>query len=170
MRNIIAAKREGKEAESGGGTEGKIAEDVVWRGKPVAVAFYDGLVGGAVLVIVSALLPLVPIPGVVWLSALGAACGALLIAFAFIRAKANTYVITREGVRREYRFVAVRVDEAPLEKVTNTVVEQDVVGRIFGFGDVRFDTAGTPFRGVLFKGVRDPVFVKEKAEKARKAS
>jgi hypothetical protein len=48
--------------------------------------------------------------------------------------------------------------------VTNVVVEQDVVGRVFGFGDVRFDTAGTMFTGVLFKGVRNPVKVKEQID------
>jgi len=57
--------------------------------------------------------------------------------------------------------MAVRVDEAPFEKVTNVVVEQDVVGRIFGFGDVRFDTDGT-----AFKGVKNPVEVKRRVEEA----
>ena len=56
--------------------------------------------------------------------------------------------------------MAVRVDEAPFEKVTNVVVEQDVVGRIFGFGDVRFDTDGT-----AFKGVKNPVEVKRRLKK-----
>lgn len=163
MRRFIAAKNRGREAG------GKMEEDVVWKGKPVVIAFYDGLAGGALLLIVSALLPLVPVPGIALLSALGTVCGALLIALAFARAKANTYVVTKKGVRREYCFVAFRVDEAPFEKVTNTVVEQDVVGRIFGFGDVRFDTAGTPFQGVLFKGVRNPAAVKNIADEVRKA-
>ena len=168
MRSIFAAKEGGKAAESGG-KKAEVAEDVVWRGKPVVIAFYDGLAGGALLITVSALLPLIPVPGIAWLSALGMACGALLMSFAFIRAKANTYVITKKGVRREYRFVVVRVDEAPFEKVTNTVVEQDVVGRIFGFGDVHFDTAGTPFQGVLFKGVKNLAAVKKIADESRKA-
>jgi len=142
-------------------------EEVVWSGKPTVLAFYDGLFGGVLLIAASALL--FALPGLVWLSAAGIICGFLLIAFAFIKARANTYVLTDRCVRRQYRFVAVKVDEAPLEKVTNTVVEQDVVGRIFGFGDVRFDTAGTAFTGVLFKGVKKPYEVKKLAEERRRS-
>lgn len=136
-----------------------MSEEVVWTGKPTVLAFYDGLLGGALLIVASVLL--LGFPNMAWLSAAGIACGLLFIAFASIRARANTYVLTNRCVRRQYRFVAVKVDEAPLEKVTNTVVEQDIVGRIFGFGDLRFDTAGTGFAGVLFKGVKNPAEVKK---------
>lgn len=136
-------------------------ESVVWSGKPTVLAFYDALVGGALLIAVSIALLATPLSAVVWLPALGAACGATLILTAFVKAWANSYTVTEGYVRRKYSFVAVRVDEAPLSKVTNVVVEQGVVGRVFGFGDLRFDTAGTSFAGVLFKGVRNPLKVKE---------
>ncbi len=138
-----------------------MSEKVVWSGKPKVIAFYDALIGGIILIAVSAALLATPLSAIVWLPALGMVCGFVLILIAFIKAWANSYVVTEKCVRREYRFVAVKVDEAPLNMVTNVVVEQDVVGRIFGFGDVRFDTAGTAFSGVLFKGVADPDEVKK---------
>ena len=52
-------------------------EAVVWSGKPVVLAFYEGLLGGVMLTVASALL------------LAGMACGFLLIAFAFFRAWAK---------------------------------------------------------------------------------
>jgi uncharacterized membrane protein YdbT with pleckstrin-like domain len=151
-------------SEKGGKEEG-----LHWVGKPTVLAFYDGLVGGALLIVVSVLLLALPFPSVVWLSVLGVASGILLMFFAFVKAMANTYIITDKCVRREYRFVAVKVDEASFDKITNTVMEQDVVGRVLKFGDVRCDTAGSPFMGVLFKGVKNPAEVKKRIdEKLRK--
>ena len=62
-------------------------EAVVWSGKPVVLAFYEGLLGGVMLIVASALL--LALPGLVLLSAAGMACGFLLIAFAFFRAWAK---------------------------------------------------------------------------------
>lgn len=140
-------------------------EEVVWRGKPTVLAFYDVLVGGFMLIAVSAAVAwLLP-----WLSLVGAACGAVLVLVAFAKAQANTYTVTGKVVRREYRFVAVRIDEAPLEKVTDTVVVQGLVGRVLGFGDIRFDTAGTTFAGVEFKGVKNPVQAKMRIDEMLKS-
>lgn len=147
--------------------EEPLSEEVFWKGKPTVLAFYQVFAGGALLIAVSVLLPLL-LPRTVFLSALGIACGLLLFTFAFINAWANTYTVTSKGIRRQYCFVVVRVEEASFDKITNTVLEQDVVGRIFGFGDVRFDTAGTQFAGVLFKGVKNPVEVKRLADEMLK--
>ena len=67
-------------------------ETVVWSGKPVVLAFYDGLLGGAMLIAASAVS--LTLPGLVLLSIAGMACGFLLIAFAFFRAWANSYLVT----------------------------------------------------------------------------
>lgn len=165
MRRLMA-----DEAKLLGGKTSEGTEVVFWTGKPTVLAFYDALAGGGLLIIVSALLLLLPLPGILLLSAIGVACGLLFIVFAFVKAWANTYTVTDKCVRRQYRFVAVRVEEAPFEKVTNTVLEQDIVGRIFRFGDIRFDTAGTPFMGVLFKGVKNPSEVKRLIDEKMKGA
>jgi len=135
-------------------------EEVCW--KPVVWAFWDGIVGGALLAAVSAALLLFyrfTLAHVIAVA--GLALGAAMILLAVARAAANTYFLSKSHVRRVYRLIVVRVDEAPLDKITNVVVEQGVLGRILGFGDVRCDTAGTAFAGVLFKGVKRPESVAE---------
>lgn len=159
MRRFVA----GKAPEEAG----ERLEKVVWRGKPVILAFYDGLLGGVLLLVVS-FFPL-SFPGFVWLSLLGLLCGALLIVLAYVKARANTYSITEKHVIREYRFIVTRVDEAALDKVTDIVVEQGILGRVFNFGNLRFDTAGTLFQGVIFEGVKNPYDVKKIADKAFRA-
>ncbi|MBO3809754.1 MAG: PH domain-containing protein [Candidatus Brockarchaeota archaeon] len=160
MRDLTAGKP--------GKAEGSVSpERVLWSGKPTVLAFYDVLVGGALLIVVSALV-FTSLPFTGLLSAIGVVCGFLLIALAFVNAWANTYIVADRCVRRRYSFVAVRVEEAVFDKITNTVSEQGVVGRIFGFGDIRFDTAGTLFMGVLFKGVRNPAEVKRLVDEGLK--
>ncbi|MEM1792728.1 MAG: PH domain-containing protein [Thermofilaceae archaeon] len=134
-------------------------EEVCW--KPVVWAFWDGIVGGALLAAVSALLLFYRFALAHVIAVVGLALGAAMILLAVVRAAANTYFLSKSHVRRVYRLVVVRVDEAPLDKITNVVVEQGVLGRILGFGDVRCDTAGTAFAGVLFKGVKRPESVAE---------
>jgi uncharacterized membrane protein YdbT with pleckstrin-like domain len=132
-------------------------EKVMAREKPTVLAFYDGLAGGAILIIISlALILTLAYTLFWWFPFLGLAVGALLISLAFLNAWANTYLITDRGVRREYRLIAVEVSEIPYDRATNVVVLQDIVGRVFRFGTVRVDSAGTPFKGVVFRGVRRP--------------
>ena len=157
MRRLIGSGLNGKASE--GKALERPSEPILWMGKPTVLAFYDALAGGALLIIVSALVSML-LPFIALLSAIGVVCGLLLIAFAFIKAWANTYIVTDKCVKRQYRFVAIRVEEAAFDKITDIVVEQDVVGRVLGFGDIRFDTAGTPFMGVLFKGLKHPAEVK----------
>lgn len=141
-----------------------MAEEACW--KPVVWAFWDGLVGGAALIIASCMLLQYPFTVARNIAGAGVALGAVMMLLAFARAAANTYILTESHVRRVYRLIAVRIDEAPLTEVTNIVVERSLIGRILGFGDVRCDTAGTMFGGVLFKGVKNPEEVAE-AIKAR---
>lgn len=145
-------------------------ERVVWSGKPTVLAFYDALLGGALLIAVSIIVAILWPHALLALSAVGSLFGASLIALAFAVARANTYTVTDRRVVRRFQLVVVVVDEAPIEKVTNVVLEQGVVGRIFGFGDIRFDTAGTAFRGVLFKGVKRPEEVKRVIDEGLQAS
>jgi len=83
-------------------------------------------------------------------------CGAALILVAFARSKAVKYIVTDRRVSREYRFFSVRIDEIPLNRITSIAVEQNIVGRLLGFGDLRIGTADMAFPGVLFNGIRNP--------------
>jgi len=141
-------------------------EKVLWTGKPTVLAFCDGLAIGVLLLAVSIALLAVPLLTVFWFSVTGVVLGASIIFLTFLKAYANTYIITSNRVCREYRLWVIAIEEAPLEKVTNVVVEQDAAGRIFRFGTVKAETAGTTFKGVVFHGVRNPAEVKERIVEA----
>ena len=129
---------------------------MIWSEKPTVLAFYDGLAYGELLAAVSiALLALFPGTPYWWVPALGLALAALTVAFSFVRAWAYTYTLTEEKLRREYRILVSYTEEVPLRQVTNILVEQDVVGRLLGFGAIRADTAGTAYGGIIFRGIRN---------------
>lgn len=56
------------------------------------------------------------------------------------------------GRKRQGLFNTASLD-APLNKVQNVNVSQDVFGKIFNYGFVKFETAGS---SVIFKGVKSP--------------
>ena len=93
--------------------------------------------------------------------ALAVAFCTLSIALARYLVGCYTFILTDRRIREEFRLWVVDVREAPLGRVTNVTVFQDFVGRVLNFGSVRVDTAGTPFPGVLFRGVRDPLRVQK---------
>lgn len=136
------------------------AEKVMWTGKPSLWAFYGFYVVG-VLVLVSTIgvASLFPLPlwvlGVIPLFV----AGMFLLPLRF--QKSWTFILTDRSISSEFCFWVRRRSSAPLQQVTNVTVDQGFVGRLLGFGDVRADTAGTPFMGVKFWGVRDPLGIGE---------
>lgn len=134
-----------------------MAEKVTWTGKPTVLGFWEGLAVGILLIVfsvASTLSPFARIPAALYFLVAVAVGGIALIVFTFFVAYANTYTVTGGTARREFRFLVVRVEEAPTEKITDVVSHIGLVGRILKFGNLRVDTAGTPFAGVLFKGLR----------------
>jgi len=129
----------------------------VWRGKPTVLAFIDTLSGGALLMIVSGVAAVhIHLRVIYLISLVGLIGGAVIIALVFLVSQAYTYVVTRKKLRKEYRFIAFTVEEVPLQEVTNVIVAQNIVGRLFGFGTIKADTAGTSYAGIVFRGVKGP--------------
>jgi uncharacterized membrane protein YdbT with pleckstrin-like domain len=82
------------------------------------------------------------------------------------RVTTSRYVITSERVYKAYGRLRFFLLQTTYDKVTDIHVHQSFFGRIWGFGTVRLQTAGT---GVALEGVRDPFAVKEAVEAARVA-
>lgn len=57
--------------------------------------------------------------------------------------------------------------EARYEKVTDVAVTQGMLGRLFGFGSIRINTAGSNEAPITFAGVRLPDHVKARIDAAR---
>lgn len=144
------------------------AEKVMWTGKPSLWAFYGFYVVGVLVLVstagVASLFQIHPwVLGVIPLFV----AGMFLLPLRF--QKAWTFTLTDRSISSEFCLWVRRQRTAPLQQVTNVAVDQGFVGRLLGFGDVRADTAGTPFMGVRFWGVRDPLGVGTRIKETRVA-
>ena len=132
-------------------------EKILWEGRRTVKSFYDMIFCGGLLIAVSILTPLfLDLPGIEVFALLGLLAGASLFLLAVFLSLSYRYVVTERVLRKEYSFFARLREEVPLERITNVVVSQDIIGRMLGFGNVRADTAGTAYMGISFIGVEDP--------------
>jgi uncharacterized membrane protein YdbT with pleckstrin-like domain len=81
--------------------------------------------------------------------------------YAYLRVLATEYIITSTYVYARYGVVARDITQARPEAVVAVNVEQGILGRLLGYGDIMFMTPGEGGRGfVVFRGVKDPVKLK----------
>jgi uncharacterized membrane protein YdbT with pleckstrin-like domain len=96
--------------------------------------------------------------------ALGAALLVLATAFllyAYLRVLATEYLVTSSRIYARYGIVARSITQARPEAVAAVNVEQGILGRLLGYGDIMFMTPGEGGRGfIIFRGVKDPVKLK----------
>ncbi len=134
----------------------------------------------AALAIAVALLALAPGPvGQVFSrQPLTGAVLALLLVMAFVlpilgiryRLATHEFAVTERRVLASMGLVRTRTVDLSVAKVETLVVEQGVLGRLFGYGDVRL--VGTGGTAESFHGVRDPIgfrrAVSEAGERAQR--
>jgi len=78
------------------------------------------------------------------------------------------YEVTTERVRATRGLISHSISEADLDKITDIVVEQSIVGRLLNYGTLYFNTAGAGYYEVVFYNIADPKGLKEKIRAARK--
>ena len=144
-------------------------DNIIWHGEPTVLSFYETLIGSGLLCAASIVtFVMFSKTSFWWGSVLGLLVAVLVLGFAFNKAWSTTYIISEYGVRREFHFIVFEVNELPLNKITDVIVSQDIVGRIFGFGTVRVGSCSISFQEVLFSGVRRPEEVRRIIFEARK--
>jgi uncharacterized membrane protein YdbT with pleckstrin-like domain len=93
-------------------------------------------------------------------AALLASAGFVML-YAYLRVLATEYIITSTYIYARYGVVARDITQARPEAVVAVNVEQGILGRLLGYGNVMFMTPGEGGRGfVVFRGVKDPVKLK----------
>lgn len=128
---------------------------LIWRGKPTLEAFYPFYLVGALSAGTGTTAELAfALP--LWTLGILVPFVALMIASPLAFQAAWSFTVTETEVRRDFRLFIGRSKSAPIDKVTDVTARQGAIGRLFGFGTVRVDTAGTPFPGVEIWGVGDP--------------
>lgn len=69
---------------------------------------------------------------------------------------AHSYHITDTGIHHEYKLLAYRKEFADYRKIQDLEVQQSFFGMIFGFGNVRINTAGSERDEIVFYGISNP--------------
>lgn len=136
----------------------------IWEGGPSLRAFYPFyLVGSLALACTTVAALALPLP--LWAIGALVPLSLFIIALPFALQPAWTFTLTERAARSRFRLWVGKSKSAPLDKVTDTSVEQGPLARLLGFGSVRIDTAGTPFPGVKFWGVEEPFRLRDMIER-----
>jgi membrane protein YdbS with pleckstrin-like domain len=72
-----------------------------------------------------------------------------------VRAIADEYVVTNRRVIRKYGLVAREVEQALLERIQDTTLQQGVMARVLGYGTVVLETASETGR-LTFPDIAEP--------------
>jgi uncharacterized membrane protein YdbT with pleckstrin-like domain len=89
------------------------------------------------------------------------ASAGFVMLYAYLRILATEYIITSTYVYARYGVISRDITQARPEAVVAINVEQGILGRLLGYGDIMFMTPGEGGRGfVVFRGVKDPVKLK----------
>ncbi len=139
---------------------------------PTGVAFITGYISSLLLMTVGLGFLLVPalapearfalLIGIVALSA-GIATGTRII----ILLRYTRYHLTTRGVVITSGWLTRRRSETTFEKVTDVMVFQGILGRMFDHGTITINTAGSNAAPVVFQGVRSPEVLKQRIDAAR---
>ena len=134
----------------------RASERELYEGRPSWRALLSFYVAGlglavAVLVILGFLADKMGIAVVI-----AVAIAALTLVIGYLRRIATKYLITTQRLRIRRGILRKKVQETRLERVQNVNYEQGILDRIFGVGNVDFDTAGTDDSEFRFEWVNDP--------------
>jgi uncharacterized membrane protein YdbT with pleckstrin-like domain len=117
------------------------------------MSFYVGglILAALVLVVLGWLADSWP-PAVV----VAAILAALTLIVGYLRRVSTKYLITTQRLRISRGIVRRSVQETRLDRVQNVNYQQSVLDRVFGVGNVDFDTAGTDDSEFRFEWVNGP--------------
>jgi uncharacterized membrane protein YdbT with pleckstrin-like domain len=102
-------------------------------------------------------LQLKSLAGILWVFPAGSL---LLFAYRYFDRKYNIWVVTNHRVIDEWGIITHNAKETPLDRIQNITYMQSVLGRIFGFGDIRIQTAATS-GAVVYTFVENPKLLKD---------
>lgn len=86
----------------------------------------------------------------------------ILAGYEFVRLRCIEQGLTNKRVVFKKGIISRSTEEMKLKSVETVEIEQGVLGRLFGYGDVK--VTGRGISDVVFKGVADPIAVKKQIE------
>lgn len=145
--------------------------ELVWQAGPQPASVLGAFVSSGVTLLAAVAVGLGGAFGGAGFAILLAAVMALFAVMGVVRAiillRYTRYHVHGGGVVVTAGWLTRRRVEATYSKVTDVQTTQGVLGRMFGFGDIRVNTAGSDVAPIVFQGVADPDRVKAMIDEAR---
>ena len=88
--------------------------------------------------------------------------GAIFALIIFIRLKTTEHGLTNKRVVFKKGFISRQTEEMRLSSIETVEIDQTVLGRLLGYGDIKITGRGTS--DVVFKNLDDPLEVKRRIE------
>jgi uncharacterized membrane protein YdbT with pleckstrin-like domain len=129
-----------------------MAEEVVWKSARSPLSLLSYWIVGVVMVITIILSPI----------------GLIVILLGVVRMYRRRYSVTTERVKSDDGFISHVTRDAELDKIQDTLVKQNFLGRILNYGDLYFSTAGSTGYEIMFDNVADPEGLKAKIRDLKK--
>ena len=123
-------------------------EEKIWEGHP-SVLYYLGYWIFGIL--------LLPLFGL----------GLILIIYAILDHKNKIFTHTNLRVMAKVGIISRKTHEVTIRDIRSINMKQSIIERIFGIGSVQVASAGTGSVEVEFKGIRNPVEVKDHIRKTK---
>lgn len=142
----------------------------VWRAKPRPIAAVGAL---------RSILGLIPFllfssfmqgPQRVFIPIAATGLVLMFIAVRFAQLRRTEYVATERRVYARAGLVGTTVNQLTYDKITDITFHQDLLGRIFGYGSVTLQTAGSNQAPITMIGLAAPLAAKETVERWRDAA
>ncbi|MFC2162885.1 PH domain-containing protein [Candidatus Altiarchaeota archaeon] len=96
--------------------------------------------------------------------------GLLVIVLGALKMNRWKYEVTNERIKVSYGFLSTTKREADLDRIQDIIVVQGVMGKMLGYGDLHFNTAGSAGYEITFSNVANPEGLKEKFRELRKTN
>jgi len=145
----------------------KRGDTPVWMATPRPIAAVTGLrvlVGLAPMLLIPAVFERVRNPAF-FVAVLG--LGLIIYALRATALRQMEYVATGRRVYARRGFFGTTVNQLTYDKITDITYRQDIAGRIFGFGSVIVNSAGSNAAPITMEGLADPIGSKEIIERWR---
>lgn len=158
-----------QQAGDDGGGPGPEARSV-WTGRPSLASFLGGATVAAIIFVASLgalVIGLVVEARAVWGALFLFVLSTWMIALRTIQYRYTGFEVTDQGTVLTRGWLSRRRVETTFNKVTDVRVDQDILGRLFGYGTITINTAGSNEAPVVFRGVRSPDEVKAIIDSAR---
>lgn len=135
-------------------------ERVVWTRRPHVIWLVLGIIEGVIVALVAFTIGFWGLSNG-WLfvgvpAFLVAAAGTAFVGYRFAHWVNTRYVITTEELYEKRGVISRDVTQFRLDRIQNTTMQQSVLGRVFGYGDLTVYTAGSGDPELTFSQVPDP--------------